>query len=55
MSTGANPYGQPLARGAWTVRGDFASGLDGPLDAPLDGLDRPATIRDALTGAVIRA
>ena len=55
VSTSANPHGQPPARDAATVRGYFGVGLDGVLDAPLGGQTRPTTIRDALTGAVIRA
>jgi len=55
VSTSANPHGQPPARDADTVRGYFGAGLDGLLDAPLGGQTRPTTIRDALTGAVIRA
>ena len=55
MPAGADPHGQPPAKDAQIVRGDFAGSLDGLLDAPLGELDRPTTIRDALTGAVIRA
>ena len=33
----------------------FGERLDAVLDAPLGGLDRPTVIRDALTGAIIRA
>lgn len=55
VSTSANPHGQPPATSAQTVRDYFGDALDGLLDAPLGGLDRPTTIRDALTGAVIRA
>lgn len=55
VSTSANPHGAPPAMSAPTVREYFGDALDGVLDAPLGGLDRPTTIRDALTGAVIRA
>ena len=55
VSTSANPHGQPPARDAGTVRGYFGAGLDGLLDAPLGGQTHPTTIRDALSGAVIRA
>jgi L-threonylcarbamoyladenylate synthase len=36
------------------LRDYFGDALDGVLDAPLGGLERPSTIRDALTGAIIR-
>lgn len=55
VSTSANPHGAPPAMSVPAVRGYFGDALDGLLDAPLGGLDRPTTIRDALTGAVIRA
>lgn len=55
VSTSANPHGAAPAMGAQTVREYFGDALDGLLDAPLGGLNHPTTIRDALTGAVIRA
>ncbi|WP_114240218.1 L-threonylcarbamoyladenylate synthase [Dyella sp. C9] len=55
VSTSANPHGQPPARSVDTVLDYFGTILDGVLDAPLGGLDRPSVIRDALTGAIIRA
>lgn len=55
VSTSANPHGVPPAMSAQAVRDYFGAALDGLLDAPLGGLDRPTGIRDALTGAVIRA
>ena len=55
VSTSANPHGEPPARSAQTVRGYFGDALAGLLDAPLGAQDRPSTIRDALTGAIIRA
>lgn len=55
VSTSANPHGAPPAMSAQAVREYFGDALAGLLDAPLGGLDRPTTIRDALTGAVIRA
>ena len=45
----------PPAKSAQTVRDYFGDTLDGLLDAPLGTQDRPTTIRDALTGAVVRA
>jgi L-threonylcarbamoyladenylate synthase len=55
VSTSANPHGEPSARSAQTVVDYFGDALDGVLDAPLGEQTRPSTIRDALTGAVIRA
>lgn len=54
VSTSANPHGQPSAMDAATVAGYFPEGLAAIVDAPLGGLDRPTSIRDALTGAIIR-
>ena len=55
MSTSANPHGSPPARSARQVLDYFGDALDGVLDAPLGGQERPTVIRDALTGAIIRA
>jgi len=55
VSTSANPHGRPPAKSAQTVRDYFGDTLAGLLDAPLGAQDRPTTIRDALTGAIIRA
>lgn len=55
VSTSANPHGQPPARDANVVARYFGDALDGLLDAPLGGQSGPTTIRDALTGAIIRA
>ena len=55
VSTSANPHGEPPAKSTQTVRDYFGDALDGLLDAPLGTQDRPTTIRDALTGAIIRA
>jgi L-threonylcarbamoyladenylate synthase len=55
VSTSANPHGQPAARTAQTVADYFGDALDGLLDAPLGGQTSPTMIRDALTGAMIRA
>ncbi len=54
VSTSANPHGQPPARSAQAAADYFGNALDGVLDAPLGGLQQPTTIRDALTGAMIR-
>lgn len=55
VSTSANPHGQPAARSATTVASYFGDALDGLLDAPLGGQASPTVIRDALSGAIIRA
>ena len=55
VSTSANPHGSPPARSAQQVLDYFGDRLDGVLDAPLGGQGRPTVIRDALTGAIIRA
>lgn len=55
VSTSANPHGEPPARSAATVETYFGAALDGLLDAPLGDQSKPTTIRDALTGAIIRA
>lgn len=55
VSTSANPHGEPPARSARTVQNYFADALDGLLDAPLGGQSHPSVIRDALSGAIIRA
>ena len=55
VSTSANPHGQPPARAAEVVADYFGDALDGLLDAPLGGQHRPTLIRDALSGAIIRA
>ncbi len=55
VSTSANPHGRLPARSAAEVAGYFGDALDGLLDAPLGGGERPSDIRDALSGAIIRA
>jgi L-threonylcarbamoyladenylate synthase len=55
VSTSANPHGSPPARSARMALDYFGDALDGVLDAPLGGQERPTVIRDALTGAIIRA
>lgn len=55
VSTSANPHGEPPARSADMAEAYFGAELDGILDAPLGQQDRPTTIRDALSGAIIRA
>lgn len=55
VSTSANPHGAPPARDVATLQAYFGDELDGVLDAPLGGASQPTTIRDALTGAIIRS
>src|SRR6185437_7306227 len=55
VSTSANCHGEAPARSAQEVGSLFGDALDGVLDAPLGGLDRPTPITDAVTGAIIRA
>lgn len=55
VSTSANPHGEPPARDLATLERYFGERLDGMLDAPLGGAAQPSTIRDALTGAIIRS
>jgi L-threonylcarbamoyladenylate synthase len=54
VSTSANLHGQPPARDLATLASYFGDALDGVLDAPLGGAATPTTIRDALTGSIIR-
>jgi L-threonylcarbamoyladenylate synthase len=54
VSTSANPHGKPPARDLATLDAYFGDALDGAIDAPLGGAAQPTTIRDALTGAIIR-
>ncbi len=55
VSTSANPHGQPPARAARRVADYFGNALDGLLDAALGEHAGPTTIRDAISGAIIRA
>ncbi|MEO8746580.1 MAG: Sua5/YciO/YrdC/YwlC family protein [Rhodanobacter sp.] len=55
VSSSANRHDEPPARAAATVAACFGDALDGLLDAPLGNLVRPTTIRDALSGATVRA
>ena len=54
VSTSANRHGELPARDAAAVRAAFGDALDAVLDAPVGGASRPTSIRDALTGAIIR-
>jgi L-threonylcarbamoyladenylate synthase len=55
VSTSANPHGELPARDTQTVVDYFGDALDAVLDAPVGNAARPTPIRDALTGAIIRA
>lgn len=55
VSTSANRHGEPPARSAAEVQRGFGAALDAIIDAPCGGLPGPTEIRDALTGAVLRA
>lgn len=55
VSTSANPHGEPPARDVATLETYFGVALDGIVEAPLGGATQPTTIRDALTGAIIRS
>ncbi|MDR9438983.1 MAG: Sua5/YciO/YrdC/YwlC family protein [Halomonas sp.] len=55
VSTSANRAGEPPAMSAEQVRATFGAELDHVLDGPLGGLERPSTIRDLVTGRVLRS
>ncbi len=55
VSTSANMAGASPARSAEDARRQFASCIEFVLDGPLGDRQRPTEIRDARTGAVIRA
>jgi L-threonylcarbamoyladenylate synthase len=55
VSTSANPHAEPPARDAATGRRYVHDAVDSVIDAPPGGATRPTSIRDALTGAIIRA
>ena len=55
VSTSANRAGEPPAMSAEQVRAVFGDELDAVLDGPLGGLARPSTIRDLVTGRVLRS
>jgi L-threonylcarbamoyladenylate synthase len=55
VSTSANPHGEAPARDIATLERYFGDRLNGALEAALGDQARPTTIRDALSGAIIRA
>ena len=54
VSTSANPSGRAPARDSLSVRRYFGRSLDFVLPGQTGGSKNPSTIRDALTGTVIR-
>jgi len=54
VSTSANRHGEPAARTAAEVRGQFGDALACVLDGATGGLERPTPIRDAISGDNIR-
>lgn len=55
VSTSANLAGEAPAMSADEIRQHFGNRLGAVVDGPLGGLDRPTTIRDLVTGRVLRA
>ena len=55
VSTSANRHGEAPAQSAAEVRAIFGDDIDAILNAPLGGLERPTPIRDAISGATVRA
>lgn len=55
ISTSANPHGLPPARDRLKLQCYFGDQLDQVVPGQLGGNLRPTTIRDARTGAVLRA
>jgi L-threonylcarbamoyladenylate synthase len=55
VSTSANRTGRPPARSALAVRTHLGRALDHVIAGPLGREGRPTTIRDGLTGKVLRA
>lgn len=55
VSTSANRSGQRAARSPLAVRRQLPRGIDLILCGPLGGAARPTTIRDARSGALLRA
>ncbi len=54
VSTSANPAGREAALSATQVRLYFGERLDALLPGPLGGLARATSIRDAMTGHILR-
>jgi L-threonylcarbamoyladenylate synthase len=54
VSTSANRHGEAPAVSAAEIRTVFGNRVDALVDAPVGGLERPTTIRDAISGDFIR-
>lgn len=54
VSTSANRHGEAPARSVAELRTLFGDTLDAIVDAPIGGLERPTTIRDAISGKLVR-
>lgn len=54
VSTSANRHGQPPARTSAEVRAAFGDQLSYILDGATGGLDKPTSIRDAISGEIVR-
>ncbi len=54
VSTSANRHGEAPARTAAAVRALFDGQLDAVVEGSLGGLERPSTLRDAITGETLR-
>ena len=54
VSTSANPAGAPPPRSLEEIDPVILQGVDAVLEGGTGSLDRPTTIRDALTGATLR-
>ena len=55
VSTSANRHGEPPALTAEQVRTTFGAEIEAILNEKLGGLERPTPIRDAISGAIVRA
>lgn len=55
VSTSANRHGEAPARAAAQVRAAFGGEVSYILDGAVGGLERPTTIRDAISGEQVRA
>lgn len=55
VSTSANPAGRPPALSMAQVQAYFGDTLAAIVDGPLGGHDSPSTIRDLVSGQVLRA
>ncbi len=54
VSTSVNRHGEPPLRDAHAVVREFGDKLDAVVLGACGGLDRPTSIRDAITGEVVR-